>query len=94
MVLFTRKEKLQKLFKIKVLVGGAILEPINYGSLYLLITHINNSKYNSYTIFSIVNIGIAACFVFIDLSILREKLNKVNILGIVLAFIAIFILTN
>lgn len=92
--LFIRKEKFRNLFQVKVLVGGCILGLVNYGSLYFLIASLNNSGYESSVVFSIINIGIVACSVFIGLSIFREKLNKVNILGILLAFIAIFILTN
>lgn len=92
--LFIRKEKLRNLFKLKVLIGGSILGLVNYGSLYFLIASLNNPELESSVVFSIINIGIVACSVFIGLSIFREKLNKINLLGIVLAFIAIFILTN
>ncbi|MBN2596319.1 EamA family transporter [Labilibaculum sp.] len=92
--LLIRKDKFRDLFRPKVLVGGSILGLANFGSLYFLIASLNNSGFDSSVVFSIVNIGIVACSVFIGLSIFREKLNKVNILGILLAFIAIFILTN
>ncbi|MDM8158353.1 EamA family transporter [Labilibaculum sp. K2S] len=92
--LFIRKDKFRDLLQLKVLVGGSILGLVNFGSLYFLIASLNNSGLDSSVVFSIVNIGIVACSVFIGLSIFREKLNKVNILGILLAFIAIFILTN
>ena len=92
--LLIRKDKLRDLFQPKVLVVGSILGLVNFGSLYFLIASLNNSGFDSSVVFSIVNIGIVACSVFIGLSIFREKLNKVNILGILLAFIAIFILTN
>ncbi|PKQ64226.1 hypothetical protein BZG02_05235 [Labilibaculum filiforme] len=92
--LLIRKDKFKELFQLKVLIGGCILGLVNFGSLYFLIASLNNSGLDSSVVFSIVNIGIVACSVFIGLSIFREKLNKVNILGILLAFIAIFILTN
>jgi len=92
--LFIRKEKFSNLFQLKVVVGGCILGLVNYSSLYFLIASLNDSGYESSVVFSIINIGIVACSVFIGLSIFREKLNKVNILGIVLAFITIFMLTN
>ena len=92
--LLIQKEKSQNLFKLKVLIGGSILGLVNYFSLYFLIASLNNSNFDNSVVFSIINIGIVACSVFIGLSIFREKLNKINLLGIVLAFIAIFILTN
>lgn len=94
LVLFIRKEKFKTLFQLKVLIGGCILGLVNYGSLYFLIASLNHSGYDSSVVFSIVNIGIVACSVFIGLSVFKEKLNKLNLLGILLAFIAIFILTN
>lgn len=92
--LFIRKEKFSNLFQLKVVVGGCILGLVNYSSLYFLIASLNDSGYESSVVFSIINIGIVACSVFIGLSIFREKMNKINLFGILLAFIAIFILTN
>jgi drug/metabolite transporter (DMT)-like permease len=92
--LLIRKEKFRDLFQVKVIIGGGILGFVNFGSLYFLIAALNDSGYDSSVVFSIVNIGIVACSIFIGLSIFREKLNKLNVLGVLLAFIAIFILTN
>jgi len=92
--LLIRKENLLKLFQTKILIGGCILGLVNYGSLYFLIASLNESGYDSSVVFSIINIGIVALSVVIGIGIFKEKLNKINVLGIVLAFIAIFILTN
>ena len=92
--LLIKRESLLKLFQLKVLIGGLVLGLVNFGSLYFLIASLNNSGFDSSIVFSIINIGIVACSVLIGLGIFKEKLNKVNLLGIVLAFIAIFILTN
>lgn len=94
LALLIKKESLSKLFQLKVLLGGLVLGLVNYGSLYFLIAALNDSHFDSSIVFSIINIGIVACSVVIGLAIFKEKLNKVNLLGIVLAFIAIFILTN
>jgi len=93
-VLLIRKEKLLQLFQPNVLLGGIVLGLVNFSSLYFLIASLNNSGYDSSIVFSIVNIGVVALSVLIGLRIFKEKLNKLNILGILLAFIAIFILTN
>nr|WP_320119206.1 DMT family transporter [uncultured Marinifilum sp.] len=93
-VILIRKEKLSKLIQPKVLIGGCILGLVNFGSLYFLIASLNNSGFDSSVVFSIINIGIVSLSVLIGIGIFKEKLNKINILGIVLAFIAIFILTN
>ncbi len=94
LTLLVKRESLLKLIQVKVLIGGLVLGLVNFGSLHFLIASLNNSGFDSSIVFSIINIGIVACSVFIGLGIFKEKLNKVNLLGIVLAFIAIFILTN
>ncbi|MGQ1909470.1 EamA family transporter [Marinifilum sp. RC60d5] len=93
-VLLFQKQKLSKLIQPKVLIGGSILGLVNFGSLYFLIASLNKSGFDSSVVFSIINIGIVSLSVLIGIGIFKEKLNKINILGIVLAFIAIFILTN
>ncbi|MBI9057289.1 MAG: hypothetical protein JEZ01_05915 [Labilibaculum sp.] len=94
LTLLIKRESLLKLLQVKVLIGGLVLGLVNFGSLYFLIASLNSSGFDSSVVFSIINIGIVACSVLIGLGIFKEKLNKVNLLGIVLAFIAIFILTN
>ena len=94
LILIFKKENLLSLLRFKVLLGGIILGLVNFGSLYFLIESLNNSGFDSSIVFSIINIGIVAISVIIGVSIFKEKLNKINLLGIVLAFIAIFILTN
>lgn len=93
-VLLLKKENFLSLFKLKVLIGGTFLGFVNFGSLYFLIESLNKSGFDSSIVFSIINIGIVAVSVIIGVGVFKEKLNKINLLGIVLAFIAIFILTN
>ncbi|WP_127342152.1 EamA family transporter [Ancylomarina longa] len=93
-ILMIRKEDLKRLLQPKILIGGIVLGLTNFGSLYFLIASLNTSRLDSSIVFSIVNIGIVTLSVFFSLSIFHEKLNKLNLLGILMAFIAIFILTN
>lgn len=89
-----RKEKLRNLLEIKTIIGGVVLGLVNFGSLYFLIESLNKSGFDSSIVFSIINIGIVSISVIIGMSIFKEKLNKLNLVGILLAIIAIFILTN
>ncbi|WP_421919060.1 hypothetical protein [Marinifilum sp.] len=93
-VLVLKKQDFRLLFKQKVLIGGTILGLVNFGSLHFLIASLNHSGLDSSIVFSIVNIGIVSISVLIGIGVFHEKLNKINLLGIVLAIIAIFILTN
>ncbi|NOU60759.1 EamA family transporter [Marinifilum caeruleilacunae] len=93
-VLLIKKQKLRSLFQAKVLIGGTLLGLVNFGSLHFLIASLNHSGFDSSIVFSIINIGIVSISVLIGIGVFRERLNKINLLGIVLAIIAIFILTN
>lgn len=93
-VLTIKKQNFKALVQPKVLIGGILLGLVNFGSLHFLIVSLNKSGFDSSIVFSIINIGIVAVSVLIGIGIFREKLNKINLLGIVLAIIAIFILTN
>jgi EamA domain-containing membrane protein RarD len=94
LVMLLKKEKITSLAKANVLIGGSILGLVNFGSLYFLIESLNQSGFDSSIVFSIINIGIVLISVLIGIGIFNEKLNKINLIGVVLAFIAIFILTN
>jgi drug/metabolite transporter (DMT)-like permease len=92
--LLIKREKITKLISPKVLVGGILLGLVNFGSLYFLIGSLSHSGFETSVVFSIINIGIVSLSVIFGITLFKERLNKVNLLGIVLAFIAIFILTN
>jgi len=93
-VLVIRKQNLLQLLHPNILLGGVILGLSNFGSLYFLIASLNKSGFDSSIVFGIINIGIVMLSVLFGLSIFHEKLNKLNLLGFLMAFIAIFILTN
>jgi drug/metabolite transporter (DMT)-like permease len=93
-VLVLKKQNFRSLLQAKVIVGGILLGLVNFGSLHFLIASLNHSEFDSSIVFSIINIGIVAISVLIGIGVFREKLNKINLLGILLAIIAIFILTN
>lgn len=87
-----RKNNFSELIKGKILLGGVLLGMVNFGSLYFLIGALNTSNLDSSIIFSFVNIGIVTFSVIFGLLVFKEKLNRLNFVGILLAFIAIFIL--
>ncbi|MFA8436106.1 MAG: hypothetical protein ACEPOZ_16430 [Marinifilaceae bacterium] len=89
-----RKGKLKLLLHPQTLLGGSILGIFNFGSLYFLIASLNSSGFDSSIVFSIINMGIVSLSLIIGISLFREKLTFINIIGVVLAFIATFILTN
>jgi len=92
--LYILKRSLKQLTSINTLLGGSLLGIVNYGSLYYLIAALNSSGFKSSIVFSMVNIGIVSLSLIFGLFIYKEKISKLNYLGIGLSFIAIIILAQ
>jgi len=77
---------------------GIALGISNYGSLYFIIRALNHQTNNGNTfdgsiVFGINNLGVIALSVLIGLLFFKEKLLKINWIGIIISFIAIYILS-
>jgi drug/metabolite transporter (DMT)-like permease len=89
----TKQEKQKAVFIKKDLLAGGIMGVFNYASIYFLILALKHGLESS-VIFPINNIGVvllSAGFAFI---LFRERLSKLNILGIFIAVIAIFMIAS
>ncbi len=94
-----RKNKFRTLFYPKTLLWGSLLGIGNYGSIYFLILALNQKTeggipIDGSAVFGINNIGIVGLSVIIGLLAFKEKLTFVNWIGVVLSFIAIYILAS
>ncbi len=78
----------QKVF-IKDVVAGLILGLFNFFSTYFLMKALAQNQYESSFVFAINNIGIILINSFVATTIFKEKLSKINFLGIILALAAI-----
>lgn len=74
------------------LILGVLLGATNFGSLYFILNALNKSNMNSSMVFSINNMSIVALSAVIGTSIFHEKLNKINVAGILLAIISLYLL--
>ncbi len=92
--LFIQKRSFKQLLSANTLIGGSLLGVVNFGSLYYLIGALNDSGFKSSVVFSMVNIGIVSLSLIFGLFIYKEKISKLNYLGIILSFIAIIILAQ
>jgi drug/metabolite transporter (DMT)-like permease len=93
-----RRNQFINLLKPRTLFLGTLLGLGNYGSIYFLILALNYRLNSGETmdgsiVFGVNNIGIVSLSVIIGLLIFREKLTKINWLGVVLSIVAIYILT-
>lgn len=78
---------------IKNIVGGLFLGIPNYYSMYFLIKALQSKNLESAVVFTLINIGIILLSTFFGILLFKEKLLKQNYFGIVLAIIAVILVT-
>jgi drug/metabolite transporter (DMT)-like permease len=79
------KEKLRT----KDFIAGISLGLFNFSSTYFLMKALAQNEYESSFVFAINNIGIILLSTFVASTIFKERLNKINYIGIVLAVASI-----
>lgn len=90
---FVNKTKLSDFLSIKTLLIGTLLGVSNFGSMYFLIFALNYSKLDSSVVYGINNTGIIGLSVIFALILFKEKIRPINWIGVILAIVAIIILT-
>ena len=76
--------------KLKSIIGGLLLGFINFGSIYFLVLALGVEDFlDSSSIFPIRNIGIVATTAIMGYAVFRERLSKINWIGIFLVLVAI-----
>jgi len=90
---FFKKDSLKAYRHVWVWVYGILLGLINFGSIFFLISALNSEIYASAIIFGINNTGIVLLSFLLGLLFFKEKLLKINMVGIVLSIVAIFMLS-
>jgi len=88
---FTRKP-FKSLLKGKTLLFGTLLGISNWGTLFFFVNALNHSPFDSSVVFALNNVGIVALTAISAIIIFREKITRLNWIGIVFSFIAIYIL--
>lgn len=93
-----RKTSFKELLNPKVLMWGIALGISNYGSLYFVIKALNykdtiGNNIGGSIVFGINNLGVIALSVIIGLVVFKEKILPINWVGIIVSFIAIYILS-
>jgi drug/metabolite transporter (DMT)-like permease len=71
---------------------GILLGLANFGSLYFIIFALNKSPLDSSLVFALNNMMIVALSATTGFFIFKENINRINLAGIVLAFLSFFIL--
>lgn len=86
-----RKKK--SAFSKRNVLAGILLGIPNYFSIYFLFKALNFYTNNSAAVFPINNVGIVVASTLIAMLFFQEKLNKLNIIGFVLALISILLMS-
>lgn len=89
--LFRRDANLKTIHS-PTLTFGTLLGLVNFGSLYFLINALNKSSLKSALVFAVVNISIVLLSAVTGRFLFNEKLNKINVAGILLAVVSIYFL--
>lgn len=85
-LIFLQKNK-KEVFQPKVLITGLILGICNFGSLYFLINALNALKVNNSLVFALNNMGVVLFSIILALFFFKEKVTKLNKVGIILSII-------
>jgi len=91
--IFSLKDKRIKYFTKKSLLAGFVLGVVNYYSIYFIIQALKINWLTSATVFTINNVSIVAISSIIGFLIFKESISKLNLLGILLAVIAISLIS-
>jgi hypothetical protein len=89
LLLFFQKKR----FELKSLVGGIYLGIPNYFALFFVYKALTVFQNNGAVFFPIYNVGIILLSSFTAMILFREKLSKINIVGLGLSVIALFFLS-
>lgn len=85
--------KYKRAVKFKNIIGGIALGIPNYFSLFFIIRMLNHPTLDSSTIFTIHNVAIVIVTTLLGILIFKEKLRLKNAIGILIAIIAIVLVT-
>lgn len=90
---FFKKHFFKNIIKFKNIIAGILLGLVNFGSLLYLLKALNFSGFESSVVFGIINLGIILLSVLLGFFIFNEKIQKINMVGIVLSLVSILMLT-
>jgi len=79
--------------KVKDIIGGIYLGIPNYFSIYFLLQTLSQFNNNGAVVYPILNVGIIVISSMAAFLIFRERMNKSNIIGMILAITAMFLIS-
>lgn len=80
----------KKSFKVRDVIGGIVLGVPNYFSVYFLTEALSSFGHDSTFVFTINNLSVIILTSVMSITLLNEKLSKVNLLGLVVSIFSLF----
>ena len=80
-------------FRLKNLMGGAILGAINYFSIYFLIKALAHFNNDGAVVYPMLNVGIILISAFLSVAVFKEHLSNLNKGGLLLAILCIVMIS-
>lgn len=87
------KPKRKMKFNRTTILFGILLGMVNFGSLFFFVNALSYEGMDSSVIFGINHVGVVMLSLLVALLVFKEKVNKLNWIGIFLSIITIFILS-
>jgi drug/metabolite transporter (DMT)-like permease len=84
----------KKRFEKRSLIGGLYLGVFNYLSLYYVLKGLSAFQNNGAVFYPIYNVGIILLSSLLAMLIFRERLSRINYLGLGLSILALFLLSH
>ncbi|MBZ0225770.1 MAG: EamA/RhaT family transporter, partial [Comamonas sp.] len=79
-------------FTLRNALGGLLLGVFNFGNILFYLQAHRALPQNPALVFASMNLGVVALGALVGLLVFRERLNRVNVAGLGLAFVAIAVL--
>lgn len=84
----------KKSVSMRSVLGGLLLGTVNYFSIYFLLKCLESPGTESSTVFALVNVGIVITSFLSGLLLFKESVDRNKIIGLILALVAILILSK
>ena len=84
----------KKFVSMRSVMGGLLLGTVNYFSIYFLLKCLESPGTESSTVFALVNVGIVITSFLSGLLLFKESVDRNKIIGLILALVAILILSK
>lgn len=88
-LLITKRTK----FTLRDFIAGIILGVPNYFSIYFLMKALAVKNWGASFVYPIVNVSVISLAAFLSFLLLKEKISKLNLLGILISIISIYFIT-